>query len=80
MDVDELVVSYSTSDGMCHSILGIPWERGDVVITTNQEHPGGDVPLAIARDRYGLIVRRIVLPVGNGTRPQQVRRLVCCRD
>ena len=71
VDVDELVVSYNTSDGMCHSILGIPWERGDVVITTNQEHPGGDVPLAIARDRYGLIVRRIVLPVGNGVSPQQ---------
>lgn len=71
VDPDELVVSYNTSDGMCHSILGIAWERGDVVITTNQEHPGGDVPLAIARDRYGLIVRRIVLPVGNGTSPQQ---------
>jgi selenocysteine lyase/cysteine desulfurase len=67
VDPDELVVSYNTSDGMCHAILGIAWERGDCVITTNQEHPGGDVPLAIARDRYGLIVRRVVLPVGNGT-------------
>jgi len=71
VDPDEMVVSYNTSDGMCHALLGIVWERGDVVITTNQEHPGGDVPLAIARDRYGLIVRRVVLPVGNGTTPQQ---------
>jgi selenocysteine lyase/cysteine desulfurase len=65
VDADELVVSYNTSDGMSHALLGIQWQAGDVVITTNREHPGGDVPLAIARDRYGLIVRRITLPVGN---------------
>lgn len=65
VDPDELVISYNTSDGMNHAILGIVWERGDCVITTNREHPGGDVPLAVARDRYGLIVRRITLPVGN---------------
>jgi isopenicillin-N epimerase len=70
VDPDELVISYNTSDGMSQIIGGIVWERGDVVITTNQEHPGGDVPLAIARDRYGLIVRRVVLPVGNGNTPQ----------
>lgn len=71
VDPDELVVSYNTSDGMSQILGGIVWERGDVVITTNQEHPGGDVPLAIARDRYGLIVRRVVLPVGNGFTPQE---------
>ena len=65
VDADELVVSYNTSDGMCQAILGLQWQPGDVVITTNREHPGGDVPLAIARDRYGLIVRRITLPIGN---------------
>lgn len=75
VDPDELVVSYNTSDGMCHAIGGITWERGDVVITTNHEHPGGDVPLAIARDRYGLIVRRVVLPVGPGTTPQEYANL-----
>lgn len=65
VDPDELVVSYNTSDGMCHAILGIPWRPGDCVITTNQEHPGGNVPLQIAVDRYGIVVRRVTLPVGN---------------
>jgi selenocysteine lyase/cysteine desulfurase len=65
VDPDELVVSYNTSDGMCHAILGIPWRPGDCVITTNQEHPGGNVPLQIAVDRYGVVVRRVILPVGN---------------
>lgn len=65
VDPDELVVSYNTSDGMCHAILGIPWQPGDCVITTNHEHPGGNVPLQIAVDRYGIVVRRVTLPVGN---------------
>lgn len=65
VDPDELVVSSNTSDGMCHAILGIPWRPGDCVITTNHEHPGGNVPLQIAVDRYGVVVRRVTLPVGN---------------
>jgi isopenicillin-N epimerase len=65
VDPDELVVSYNTSDGMCHAILGIPWRPGDCVITTNHEHPGGNVPLQIAVDRYGIVVRRVLLPTGN---------------
>lgn len=65
VDEDELVISYNTSDGMCHAILGIPWQAGDCVITTNHEHPGGNVPLQIAVDRYGVVVRRVNLPVGN---------------
>ena len=36
-----------------------------MVITTNMEHPGGDVPLGIAVERYGVITRRIRLPTGE---------------
>ncbi|SDO57315.1 hypothetical protein SAMN04489708_101292 [Paracidovorax cattleyae] len=50
---------------MCHAILGIDWPRGDVVVTTNHEHGGGDTPLKIAADRYGIEVPRIETPVGN---------------
>ena len=50
---------------MCHAILGIPWEAGDVVVTTNHEHGGGNTPLAIAADRYGVEISRVELPVGN---------------
>ncbi len=65
VDTDELAFSANTSSGMCHAILGIPWQAGDVVVTTNHEHPGGNVPLAIAQDRYGIEISRIELPVGN---------------
>jgi isopenicillin-N epimerase len=75
VDPDELVISYNTSDGMCHAILGIPWRAGDCVITTNHEHPGGNVPLQIAVDRYGIVVRRVTLPVGNNQTAAQYETL-----
>lgn len=65
VDPDEVAFSANTSSGMCHAILGIEWKAGDVVVTTNHEHPGGDVPLQIAVDRYGIEVSRVALPVGN---------------
>ena len=65
VDADELAFSANTSSGMCHAILGIDWEPGDVVVTTNHEHGGGDTPLKIATDRYGIEVSRIAMPVGN---------------
>lgn len=65
VDPDELAFSYNTSSGMCHAILGIGWNPGDVVVTTNHEHPGGDVPLAIAAARFGIEISRVALPVGN---------------
>ena len=64
---DELVISGNTSDGMSKVLLGIPWQAGDVVITTNHEHPGGTVPLGIAVERYGIIVRQVRLPTGEGS-------------
>lgn len=65
VDPDELAFSANTSSGMCHAILGLDWKAGDVVVTTNHEHPGGDTPLAIAVARYGIEVSRVALPVGN---------------
>lgn len=65
VDADELAFSGNTSSGMCHAILGIDWKAGDVVVTTNHEHGGGNTPLTIAVDRYGIEVSRVALPVGN---------------
>jgi len=65
VDADELAFSANTSSGMCHAILGLDWRAGDVVVTTNHEHGGGNTPLNIARDRYGIEIERIALPTGN---------------
>jgi isopenicillin-N epimerase len=65
VDPDELVFSGNTSDGMCHAVLGVDWKAGDVIITTNHEHPGGNVPMQIAADRYGVEIVRVLMPVGT---------------
>lgn len=65
VDPDELAFSANTSSGMCHAILGLDWKPGDVVVTTNHEHGGGETPLAIAVARYGIEVSRVAMPTGN---------------
>lgn len=38
---DEIVLTTSTTDGMCRVALGLNLTAGDHVLTTDQEHPGG---------------------------------------
>jgi len=65
VEMDEVALTGNTSSGMCHAILGLDWRAGDVVVTSNHEHPSGNIPLLIARDRYGIEIERVEVPVGN---------------
>ncbi len=69
-DPDELVITHNTSDGMSKILAGLALEEGDELLTTNHEHSGGNVPLALARDRYGVVIKRVALPVGNDQRAE----------
>lgn len=69
-DPDELVVSHNTSDGMSKIIAGLALKEGDEILTTNHEHSGGNVPMALARDRLGVVIKRVALPVGNDQRAE----------
>lgn len=62
---DELAISANTTSGMCHAILGLAWQPGDVIVTTNHEHAGGLVPMRIAAARYGVDLSMIEMPTGN---------------
>lgn len=74
-DTDELVVSHNTSDGMSKVLAGLALREGDEILTTNHEHSGGNVPMAMARDRYGVQIKRVALPVGNDQRAEDYVRL-----
>jgi len=65
VEMDEVALTGNTSSGLCHAILGLDWHAGDVVVTSNHEHPSGNIPLMIARDRYGIEIERVEVPVGN---------------
>ncbi|HEY8565143.1 MAG TPA: aminotransferase class V-fold PLP-dependent enzyme [Beijerinckiaceae bacterium] len=69
-DADEIVMSGNTSDGMCHALLGLVWSPGDEIVTTNHEHSGGNAPMAILQDRYGVSIKRVTVPVGNNQKAE----------
>jgi selenocysteine lyase/cysteine desulfurase len=71
-NVDEIVLTTNTTDGMCMSLNGLDWNAGDEIISTNMEHPGGNGPMAHVAARKGVIIRRALLPVGADVQPQDV--------
>jgi L-cysteine/cystine lyase len=56
-DVQEVVLTHSTGEGMNIVSYGFNWHEGDEVITTNHEHLNALGPLYQIRDRYGVIIR-----------------------
>lgn len=64
-DPNEIVMSFNTTDGMSKIMAGLQLPAGSEIITTNMEHPGGNGPMTIARDRDSLTLRRINLPTGD---------------
>lgn len=64
-DPNEIVMSFNTTDGMSKIMAGLVWEAGDEIITTNMEHPGGNSPMAITRDRQGVVLKRVLLPTND---------------
>ncbi|MGP4048471.1 aminotransferase class V-fold PLP-dependent enzyme [Streptomyces sp. 2A115] len=69
-DAGELFISANTTDGIGTVLAGLALNAGDEVLTTNHEHPAADVPLAILRDRRGVVVHRVTLPIGNDQRAE----------
>ncbi len=65
-DNHELILSRNTTDGMCSIIHGLNFEPGDVILTTNQEHVGGAMPMKIVAQRYGVEVVELELPTYTG--------------
>ena len=61
----ELVISGNTTEGMCMTLNGLVWDEFDAIITTNHEHPAGRAPIALLRDRQGVQVYEVTLPVGG---------------
>jgi selenocysteine lyase/cysteine desulfurase len=69
-DLDELGLTHNTSDGMAKILAGLGLKAGDEILTTNHEHSGGNSPMAQIRDRHGVVITRVALPVGNRQRAE----------
>ncbi|MQA82408.1 MAG: aminotransferase class V-fold PLP-dependent enzyme [Streptosporangiales bacterium] len=69
-DPDEVALSHNTSDGLSKVLAGLDLREGDEILTTNHEHGGGLVPMALLQNRHGVVVRKVAVPVGNDQRAE----------
>jgi L-cysteine/cystine lyase len=65
-DPSEIAITNRTTDGMYVSIMGYPWQRGDELILSNIEHPGGLLPSFLAKKRFGVRIKVANVGLGGG--------------
>ncbi len=63
-----IALTHSTTEGINLALWGLRWQEGDEIITTNLEHPGLTVPLALLRQRFGVVVRFLDTGLGHADR------------
>lgn len=63
---EDIAITHRTTEGMYIAIMGYRWERGDELILSNIEHPGGLLPSFLAKRRHGIRVRVADVGLGGG--------------
>lgn len=71
----EIALTTSVTSGLCQTIWGLDWREGDEAITTNLEHPGLTVPLAVLARRRGVRIRTVELATGGEPLEERVAAL-----
>jgi L-cysteine/cystine lyase len=56
---DQIALTSSTTQGIGLVTAGLPWQAGDEVVTTTEEHPGLLSPLDVLAQRFGVVVRAV---------------------
>ncbi len=60
--LEELALVRNATEGLNYVANGLDLERGDEVLTTDEEHPSGLNPWLLKAQRYGTQVRQVTLP------------------
>jgi selenocysteine lyase/cysteine desulfurase len=61
----EILLTRGTTDGITTLAHSIGLNRGDHVLLTDQEHEGGETGWLHRRDRDGVVVDRVHIPIGD---------------
>ncbi len=59
---DEIALLRNATEANSYIANGIDLKPGDEVIITDQEHPGGEHPWDLRAKRYGIVIKKVVLP------------------
>ena len=73
-DMDELLITRCTTDGMNTVAQGMNWTAGDRVLTTDQEHHGGNLCWVYQTQRRGVVLDRIAIAPDEDDGAAIVRR------
>ncbi len=60
--LDELALTRNCTEGNSYIANGVDMKPGDEVLMSDQEHPGGEQPWNLRAKRYGIVVKKFVLP------------------
>jgi isopenicillin-N epimerase len=61
-DAKHIAMTDNVTHGMSYLANGIELQKGDEVLTTNQEHPGGQSGFLLKEKRYGTVFKTIAVP------------------
>ena len=67
---DELALVRNATEANSYIANGIDMKAGDEVLMTDQEHPGGEQPWQVKAKRYGIVVKKVALPMPVKDAPQ----------
>src|SRR5438874_10285125 len=59
---DEIALLRNATEANSYIANGVDLKAGDEVLITDQEHPGGEHPWNLRAKRYGIAVKKIMLP------------------
>ncbi|WP_448576118.1 aminotransferase class V-fold PLP-dependent enzyme [Thermomicrobium sp.] len=73
---DQIALTRHTTDGINLAVMGLDWQPGDEIVTTDMEHPGAQGPIFNVARRYGVVVRTARLGTGAGDVVGALARLI----
>jgi len=59
---DEIALLRNATEANSYIANGIDMRAGDEVLMSDQEHPGGEQPWQLRAKRYGVIIKKVILP------------------
>ncbi len=76
-DSADVALTTCTTEGIAQTVGGLPLQRGDEILTSDEEHPGLLGALGAARELHGVEIREVPLPsIADAVGPHT--RLVAC--
>jgi len=67
---DEIALLRNATEANSYIANGVDMKPGDEVLMTDQEHPGGEQPWQLKSKRYGIVVKKVTLPMPVKDTPQ----------